>query len=428
MFGFVELAVTALVVKFLQVQDLSLLGQETGRPGMKTTTKLWIGVGVLAALTPIGLYLPQKFKAGSAWGEWGAEEIHGLVGYIPHGIRKLESLWKAPMTDYAFKGWENFGLRHLSLAYVVSAIVGIGICVGLALLLGRVLSTKDRGPRVRKKGGGFLERTIEETVSLLKETVSVEQVAVKKGCLQRCDPRFKCMSAVALMIAVLLSKSVAELSVLYAAVLCSALVSSIGLLFFLKRTLLFVPIFSLFIVVPAIFSGVTPGEPLVSFTVSAWKVTITRQGIDSAIIFFMRVLDSVSIAVLLVLTTRQHALLKTLRTFLVPRLFVMTIGMSYRYIYLFLDIIQKMFIAIKSRVGFVSSSKDGRRIVGANMAGLWVRSYRMQSQVYDAMIARGYAGEAHSFDEFGASPRDIVLLVVAILSLAGALWLNRYFH
>ncbi len=111
---------------------------------MKTTTKLWIGLGILALLSPIGLYLPQKFKAGSAWGEWSAQELHALVGYVPQGLRKFTSLWNAPMRDYGIKGWENRGLGHLSLAYIVSAILGIGLCVGLALLLGAILSKKER--------------------------------------------------------------------------------------------------------------------------------------------------------------------------------------------------------------------------------------------------------------------------------------------
>jgi cobalt/nickel transport system permease protein len=428
LFGFVELVVTALVVAFLQVQDPSLLGRETGGRGMKTTTKLWIGVGVLAVLTPIGLYVPQKFKAGSAWGEWGAEEMQGLAGYIPHGLKKLGSLWSAPMPDYAFKGWENSGLKHLSIAYVVSAIVGIGICVGLAFLLGKLLSKKERRQRSRKKAGGFLERTIEATVSLLKETVSVEQVAAKNGFLQRRDPRFKCLGAMLFLTAVLMSKSVIELSVIYVAILCIVLVSAIGLFFFLKRTLLFIPIFSFFIVVPAIFSVVTPGEPVASFKLIGWTVAITRQGIDSAAIFCMRVLDSVSIAVLLVLTTRQHVLLKTLRVFRVPQLFVMTIGMTCRYIFLFLEIIQNMFVAIKSRVGFVSSARDGRRVVTSNMAGLWLRSYRMQSLVYDAMLARGFTGEAFVLDDFHARAQDIILFSTALAVLIGTLWLNLFFR
>jgi hypothetical protein len=110
---------------------------------MKTSGKLWVGLGVLAVLSPLGLYLPQKFKAGSAWGEWSVEEMHGLVGYIPSGLKKLASLWNAPLPDYGFKGWNNLGLRHLSLAYIVSAVLGIALCVGLVFLLGKILSKKE---------------------------------------------------------------------------------------------------------------------------------------------------------------------------------------------------------------------------------------------------------------------------------------------
>jgi cobalt/nickel transport protein len=109
---------------------------------MKIITKLWIGVGALAALSPIGLFFPDKFKAGSAWGEWGTDEIHQLVGYIPDGLGKLSTVWNAVLPDYAFKGWEEKGLGQLSFAYIISAIVGIAFCVGVAWLLGRILARK----------------------------------------------------------------------------------------------------------------------------------------------------------------------------------------------------------------------------------------------------------------------------------------------
>ncbi len=110
---------------------------------MKTITKLWIGVGILAVASPIGLYLPEKLKAGSAWGEWGADEMQGLIGYIPSGLQKLSTLWNAILPDYALKGWEEKGLGHLSFAYILSAIIGIALCVGGAYLLGTILSKKE---------------------------------------------------------------------------------------------------------------------------------------------------------------------------------------------------------------------------------------------------------------------------------------------
>lgn len=109
---------------------------------MKITTKLWLGLVVLIVLTPLGLIIPDHFKAGSAWGEWGADEMKKLVGYVPQGMEKLSDLWKAPMPDYSFKGWEAKGLAHLSLAYITSALVGILIIVLAVLIIGKLLAKK----------------------------------------------------------------------------------------------------------------------------------------------------------------------------------------------------------------------------------------------------------------------------------------------
>jgi len=109
---------------------------------MKITTKFWIGLGGLVILSPLGLFLPEHFKSTAAWGEWGATEIKELVGYLPRGLEKFSSFWNAPIPDYAFRGWENKSLVSLSLAYIFSAAVGILICVGVVLVLGKFLSKK----------------------------------------------------------------------------------------------------------------------------------------------------------------------------------------------------------------------------------------------------------------------------------------------
>ena len=109
---------------------------------MKLITKLWIGIAVLIVLSPLGLVLPEYFKAGSAWGEWGADEMQKLIGYIPRGLEKLSSLWSAPIPDYAFKGWEEKGLSHLSFAYIISAVIGITIAVIAVLIIGKILTKK----------------------------------------------------------------------------------------------------------------------------------------------------------------------------------------------------------------------------------------------------------------------------------------------
>jgi cobalt/nickel transport system permease protein len=229
-----------------------------------------------------------------------------------------------------------------------------------------------------------------------------------------------------MLICAISARSMVELGVIYLLTLVLALASGIQFGFFLTRTLLFIPFFSLCIAAPAIFNVVTPGEPVVIFTLFGHSLSITKQGIGSAAIFFLRVLASVSLAILLVLTTRHHVLLKTLRIFRVPQIFVMTMGMTYRYIYLLLDSVHTTFIAIKSRVGYVTSTMTGRRIVTTNMAGLWLKSYRLQTQVYGAMLSRGYTGEPRVLEDFHARPGDFAVLVCAITVLIGTLWLNHF--
>ncbi len=106
---------------------------------MTRAKKLWAGIGVLMILSPLGLMLPDRFKAGTAWGEWGVDELQKRRGSVPQGIQKLSDLWKAPLPDYAFQGWEGKDLLHSSFAYVVSAVLGIAIIAGVALFIGKVL-------------------------------------------------------------------------------------------------------------------------------------------------------------------------------------------------------------------------------------------------------------------------------------------------
>ena len=112
---------------------------------MKSTRKLWLGLLVLAVLSPLGLLLPTWLGAGSAWGEWTAEEVKGLVGYVPRQMGRLGNLWHAPLPDYAGSGTSPVAQ---SLWYVASAIIGIALVVGLSLLLGRWLARHEHAPGV----------------------------------------------------------------------------------------------------------------------------------------------------------------------------------------------------------------------------------------------------------------------------------------
>jgi cobalt/nickel transport system permease protein len=145
LFGLVEAVVTGLVVAYLGRTEPELLLPRQAAGSMEASPALWkkllLGLVALALLTPLGLALPELAGAGEAWGEWGGERLGEVAGYLPAGLERLESLWHAPMPDYSPPGTAEASLPALSLWYVLSALLGIGVAGGLAAgvrwLLGR---------------------------------------------------------------------------------------------------------------------------------------------------------------------------------------------------------------------------------------------------------------------------------------------------
>lgn len=103
--------------------------------------KLWIGIGIFILLAPLGLMLPELLKASGAWGEWGADEIKDIAGYLPEGLKRISELWSAPIQDYAFTGWDK-GVKSY-VAYIASGIIGVVLVVAVSYVLGKVLKRKN---------------------------------------------------------------------------------------------------------------------------------------------------------------------------------------------------------------------------------------------------------------------------------------------
>jgi len=252
-------------------------------------------------------------------------------------------------------------------------------------------------------------------LSFFKESLFAEEYALKKGLLQSIDPRIKTITFLLFLVSVLLTKNIFVLLALYALCLLLAYCSNICLRFFLKRTWFFIPLFSLFIAVPALFSVFTPGDALLSVKIRGLSIIITKQGLLGALLFVVRVTAAVSFVVLLSITTKHFELLRVLRIFKIPQIFVMTVGMCYRYLYLFIEMVENTYRAIKSRVGTGIHYKKGQKVVAWNIALLWQRSYSLNEQVYNAMLSRGYTGEVRLLDDGNVKLRDWLWLSCVVI-------------
>ena len=268
---------------------------------------------------------------------------------------------------------------------------------------------------LKRRNHNFIERSITGALSFLKESLFADEYALQKGLLQSIDPRIKTATFLLFLVFVLLAKNVSVLLTLYALCLLLTYCSNIYLTFFFKRTLLFIPLFSLFIAIPALFNVFTPGDALLSVKILGLNIIITTQGLLGAVLFVVRVTTAVSFVVLLSITTKHFELLRVLRIFRIPQVFVMTFGMCYRYLYLFVEMVENTYRAIKSRVGTGIHYKKGQRIVAWNIALLWQRSYTLNEQVYNAMLSRGYTGEVRLLHDGNIKLRDWLWLAGVVM-------------
>ncbi len=280
----------------------------------------------------------------------------------------------------------------------------------------------------KRKKGGYVEKTLNGGAGLLRQVMFSDDVAGQGGLLQRIDPRVKFVSVILLLVAAGLARNIPTLLAMYAVTLVLAAASKLPIGFFVKRVWLFVPIFTGVVVLPATLSVVTHGD--VVLTLWHWHghaEGFTRQGLTSAGLVVSRVAVSISLVVLLTLTTPWVRLLAALRTVGVPRIFILIIGMAYRYIFLLLGAVTDMYEARKSRtIGTTRHDQGARAFVGATGGALFGKAHQLSEEVHQAMTARGYRGDAKTLERFSLTRADAVA-AVCCLALAAAVLTGDHF-
>ena len=273
---------------------------------------------------------------------------------------------------------------------------------------------------------GFIGKTIEGIFGFLEEAFISESFSGRPGLLQSLDPRAKLLSILAVIFATSLVGDLRILIAVYALTVLFAYASKIEVGFFIKRVWLFIPLFAGIIAVPMIFNVFIPGDRLFEVAYIGpgahlgplslpESIYITRQGTVAAAIFTMRVAAGVSAVVLLFLTTPQQVLFKSLRSVGVPKLYVLTLQMAYRYIFLLMDLIREMYVARKARTIRSSGMLEEQKWVGGRIGYTLVRSLSMSEKVHMAMMSRGFSGEVHIMEGFQMKGRDYMAVGSALV-------------
>lgn len=133
--GIVEAVFTVAVFTFIKKVSPGTLYE-----GEKQKSKAVYGLlAALICLTPLGL-----FATGTAWGEWGADEIQSVaassgkpLGFVPEGM--LHGIhFEAAMPDYSIAGLPPYA------AYILSAVAGVAVLLILFKIF-QSIKSKNKG-------------------------------------------------------------------------------------------------------------------------------------------------------------------------------------------------------------------------------------------------------------------------------------------
>ncbi|CCW35363.1 cobalt ABC transporter, permease protein CbiQ [Chthonomonas calidirosea] len=456
--GPAEAIVTTFAVRYLQVAGHPLYN--TGdtaleRSGVQTRWAIIILL-LMVLLSPLGL-----LANGSAFGEWGAQDIKAQIehllrrpGYVPPGMARFEKGYHGLLPDYAQPetGMNIWG-------YIAAGFLGTAAIAGLLLLAGRLwmrheeqrqqrsatllspsshssplpswLATNTASSttiesRALRKGSPFLERTLAELAAGATIALRGEESASRKGFLQQFDPRARLIGLLLLAFLATLQERFLPLLGLTLLALVLTQISQIPLPAFLKRVWLTAPVFVLLVALPSALNIVTPGRPLLVLCHHPF-LCLTASGMQGVLLLVLRVGTAVSFAALLPLTTRWRDLLYAMQCLGAPRIFVLVLGMAHRYLTVLMQAADEMFTARKSRqVGRIEHA-EGRRFAGRSIGSLFAKTLYLSDEVHAAMIARGFTGRVQVMRTLRWRFADTLFLLAVFLVMGFTFLGGRHF-
>lgn len=429
-FGLLEGVITMLVMKFFMSREAggAAVLDDAGGPAFRK--RAWLALAALAVLSPLGIIIPEMFRAGGAWGEWDAETLKRMLGYLPQGLGRLSGIWKAPVADYGGGGVSAVEV----LAYIGSGILGIALAGVVIYAIARLLLGGHRQKPVRPghvhgqpgmkgippfllekpslvapQGGGvvkvpFIDKSISHLAGVIRTSYFQWDTASQAGFFQGLDGRVKVLFLAFFLVIVSLKKDLTGQSAIFLFVMFLVAVSGLSLVVIYRRVLFFGFIFGFLVAFPASLNVITKGDVVLHIVSldsahDLWiyhipkDIGLTKEGLTGVSILTMRVMNSLSLTLFVLYTTPFTEIIRALKVMGVPDAFLVIINLAYKYIFIFARTVEDMHLAKKSRqVGAIGDS-EARRWVAGRLALLFRKTQIRCEEIFKAMLSRGFSGE-----------------------------------
>lgn len=234
--------------------------------------------------------------------------------------------------------------------------------------------------------------------------------------IHRRDPRIKIIAFVLFILCVISTRPESFLAFALYGVFIFALIllSKIPIKYIIKRAIVIIP----FVLLIAVFIPfLKKGEVAGGYSFGTLKVTVTYDGLMVFWNVMVKSFISILCMILLMSSIKFPTFLKALEELKIPRLIVMILSFTYRYIFVIQDEFQRMIRAKESRSAGSKRWLHFKTL--SNMVGvLFIKAYERGETVYLAMCSRGFDGTIKTMHNHRFVKSDFYFLLTVIITLA----------
>ena len=252
----------------------------------------------------------------------------------------------------------------------------------------------------------FIDRTIRNVARFIATAYQQGDTATQKGLLQMLDARVKVVVLIVYALIISLVRAIPTQLYFSALLLLLFLFSRVNIFTMYKKILVFSFFFGFLVFAPAALNVVTNGNvifPIFQFQIAHqfWvyhipaEIGITREGISVVARMYLKVFNSLSLTLLILNTTAFTEIIKSLKVFRVPDMFLLIITLTYKFVFILAHTVEETYFALKLRWWRKLKKAEAGKIVAGRITHIFRRSWMRYEETWQAMVARGYTGEVN---------------------------------
>ena len=273
----------------------------------------------------------------------------------------------------------------------------------------------------------FLDKTIMNTASAVKSIYVQAENASTGNYIQRLHPRVKLILLIYSVIVISIVNRPGTQLIISVFIFSLFLIARLKIFDVYKKIFFLATLFGIIIVFPASLNIITPGK--IIFTIITFNkpmhfliynipqhIGFTENGFKVVSLIFLRILNSISIAMLVIFTTSFPAFIKSLRILGIPDTFLMIISLAYKYIFILSRAIEETYFALKSRLSGNVGNRRIRELISVRIFFIFKKSMLIYDSTYLAMVSRGYQGKVLFHSQKKLTAIDFITLIVIVVS------------